>query len=428
MAKQARKVGGLGSLGGYDPVLTPLGGEELLMLAAANAGPQMRGYEPSLREQIGNVIYDAAGGLGGLGGIRNRIRDEAMIGLDFIPGLGEAVGVDDTSRAFNAGNYLDAAVNGGATAAGLLPVGGDIAGGVLKAIFGGVGAKTADKFLLERAQDMAAKGADRGAIWSETGWFKGPDDKWRFEIDDSGSKLTPKAADELMASGGGTYGATQRTAPGVLYHGPLYDAYPNLRLIDVDARHNTQLPTSKVKGEYQGDYRGESGGRPSINVQSNSLEGDPWSVRGITLHELQHAVQDIEGLASGGNNFSVFGHSDPAVRKAAAEEMETLLRTLPFEEYAEQLKPSWPEATEADLRASYKDYLKSNKEARSNVYHPAAKAAQETAAMNVYKRMAGEAEARNVQKRMNMTLEQRRATPPWETQDVPDELQIVRRR
>jgi hypothetical protein len=134
MAKQARKVGGLGSLGGYDPVLTPLGGEELLMLAAANAGPQMRGYEPSLREQIGNVIYDAAGGLGGLGGIRNRIRDEAMIGLDFIPGLGEAVGVDDTSRAFNAGNYLDAAVNGAATGVGMFPIGGDILAGALKAI------------------------------------------------------------------------------------------------------------------------------------------------------------------------------------------------------------------------------------------------------------------------------------------------------
>jgi hypothetical protein len=386
MAKQARKVGGLGSLGGYDPVLTPLGGEELLMLAAANAGPQMRGYEPSLREQIGNVIYDAAGGLGGLGGIRNRIRDEAMIGLDFIPGLGEAVGVDDTSRAFNAGNYLDAAVNGGATAAGLLPVGGDIAGGVLKAIFGGVGAKTADKFLLERAQDMAAKGADRGAIWSETGWFKGPDDKWRFEIDDSGSKLTPKATDELMASGGGTYGATQRTAPGVLQHSALYEAYPDLRLVDVDARHNVEL--TAPSGAFA--HPAGNGGRPAISIQSNSLEGEPRSVRGIMLHELQHGVQGAEGFAVGGN---------PA--------------TMP---------------SIIDLQDEYNNRVTEYMAQGMKLKEAIARAKDDFSQFKLYRNLAGEVEARNVQKRMNMTPDQRRATPPWETQDVPDELQIVRRR
>jgi hypothetical protein len=132
MAKQARKVGGLGSLGGYDPVLTPLGGEELLMLAAANAGPQMRGYEPSLREQIGNVIYDAAGGLGGLGGIRNRIRDEAMIGLDFIPGLGEALGGEEAGRAFGSGDYLGGGLGLAASALGVVPVVGDAAAAGMK--------------------------------------------------------------------------------------------------------------------------------------------------------------------------------------------------------------------------------------------------------------------------------------------------------
>jgi hypothetical protein len=45
---------------------------------------------------------------------------------------------------------------------------------------------------------------------------------------------------------------------------------------------------------------------------------------------------------------------------------------------------------------------------------------------DVYRRSAGEVEARNVQSRMNMTPAERRATPPWLTQDVPDEMQIVR--
>src|SRR5688572_9957191 len=90
-------------------------------------------------------------GLGGLGGfsssaIPNRMRDEAMnLGFDFIPGIGEALGADDTARAYDAGNYIDAAVSGAGTALGTLPVGGDLAGAGLKAIFAGMGAKTADK-------------------------------------------------------------------------------------------------------------------------------------------------------------------------------------------------------------------------------------------------------------------------------------------
>ncbi len=48
------------------------------------------------------------------------------------------------------------------------------------------------------------------------------------------------------------------------------------------------------------------------------------------------------------------------------------------------------------------------------------------AAFESYRRLAGEVEARNVQKRMNMTPEQRRVMPPWATEDIPREQQIVR--
>ena len=46
-------------------------------------------------------------------------------------------------------------------------------------------------------------------------------------------------------------------------------------------------------------------------------------------------------------------------------------------------------------------------------------------AMEAYRRVAGEVESRNVQKRMKMTPEERRATPPWKTEDVPRDKQIV---
>ena len=44
-----------------------------------------------------------------------------------------------------------------------------------------------------------------------------------------------------------------------------------------------------------------------------------------------------------------------------------------------------------------------------------------------YQRTAGEVEARNVQSRMNMSPEERKAKPPWTTEDVPREQQIIRK-
>lgn len=48
--------------------------------------------------------------------------------------------------------------------------------------------------------------------------------------------------------------------------------------------------------------------------------------------------------------------------------------------------------------------------------------------MDEYTRTAGEVEAANVQRRLFMTPEERRATPPWETEGVPRTQQIIRYR
>lgn len=127
------RPGGLGGLGGI--VTSPFAGNDLLAMAAANAGPQMQTYEPSWRERLGNLVFDYTGGMGGLGGIPNRMRNEAMIGMDFIPGVGEALGGEEAGRALGAGNYLEGSLGLAATALGAVPVVGDAAAaGVKKGI------------------------------------------------------------------------------------------------------------------------------------------------------------------------------------------------------------------------------------------------------------------------------------------------------
>ncbi len=57
--------------------------------------------------------------------------------------------------------------------------------------------------------------------------------------------------------------------------------------------------------------------------------------------------------------------------------------------------------------------------------HDEAVAIGEVDPYDLYKRLSGEVEARNVQKRLNLTPEERRASPPWQTRDV-DENDIIR--
>lgn len=241
------------------------------------------------------------------------------------------------------GRTSDAAVEAGLGVAGIAATGGlgGLGGRPVNSLgmFGGRMAKTADRAALAKAEELAAKGAPREQIWNETGWFQGPDGKWRFEIDDSASALHSKALDELDKHV--THGASQRSAVGTLHHDKLYAAYPQLRQIDVDARYNTEL-----KG-HSGEYSNQDG-RPRIKVQANALAG-PDGVPSLLLHELQHPIQHLEGFANG----SDLGRAGGSVDR--------------------------------------------------------------------YLRAGGEVEARNVQARRDMTPEQRRETPPWLTQDMPDD-------
>lgn len=55
----------------------------------------------------------------------------------------------------------------------------------IKYSMGGLKAETADKSALVKAMELEKDGTDSEKIRKETGWFKGYDGKWRFEIDNS---------------------------------------------------------------------------------------------------------------------------------------------------------------------------------------------------------------------------------------------------
>ena len=135
--------------------------------------------------------------------------------------------------------------------------------------FAGEKAITANVGKLGQAKAMLEKGANEVEIWQKTGWFKDKDEAWKFEIGDSKARLNPNF------KSGGKLGE-------LLEHEELFKAYPELKDISV----------KKIN-----DEGGEKLGYYDPNKKEIAINniGD----KSTLMHEVQHAIQEIEGFAKG---------------------------------------------------------------------------------------------------------------------------------
>lgn len=190
-------------------------------------------------------------------------------------------------------------------------------------LFAGENARTANMQTLNRAQALEASGAAAEDIRRETGWFRGIDGKWRFEIDDSGmeyrsdgdarlleesgyrrlQELTDKWARNAEGRGDPLTAEEQAESENLadkyydsvwteekyeladfLRHSGLFEAYPQLR--------HTSLVFEKTEPGVNGYY---NAGTDTI-VLSNELR---WMPESTLVHEIQHVIQRAEGFARG---------------------------------------------------------------------------------------------------------------------------------
>ncbi len=308
--------------------------------------------------------------------------------------------------------------------------------GAAKAIFAGIGAKTADKAALAQAEKMAAKGADPKAIWRDTGWFKGGDGKWRFEIDDSGAALKRSYtsnpdhyADLLHEAEARTDGVPLGSA---LSHPQAFAAYPTAGPLRF-----------KVGGTEGGSFDGKTiRVSDPFAAKSGSPAANPDST---TLHELQHYAQEREGFANGGSIKEFMRDSIPLainnkrliddIQNTGALDFGSFYDGKPFADlgtaataYAKAKGISQEQAENAAL--AFWNYggeaggLKGVQDRMARAQSVLDDAF--TSPEDKYRRLAGEAEARAVQSRMNMNQQQRRATFPLDSYDVPVNSLIYR--
>ena len=201
----------------------------------------------------------------------------------------------------------------------------------IKYSMGGLNAETADKSALEKAMKLEKDGTDSEKIRKETGWFKGYDGKWRFEIDNSElefktdieknraaaielAKMKAKSAEiewkivndtATEAEENEYYSLDEKMVQlrkwqklsDVINHPKLFKAYPQLKDVNVY-------------------YEISSLNRGLYSSKGNVIRLNPMCPIGeqkeIIIHEIQHAIQRIEDFANGSSleYWENLGYSD----------------------------------------------------------------------------------------------------------------------
>jgi len=273
---------------------------------------------------------------------------------------------------------------------------------VLQQFGGEVGALNASGkiSMLHRAGRMEGEGRSPEDIWSLTGWMRGPDGKWRFEIDDSEARLVDLPSPEPVSMNDVTpgidYDYSQPTMGAsskdgsliyigerldtVLKHQTLFEHYPMLRNVGV-----FHIPLGeRDHGMFDG-----------FNIILNSNIEDDETKLSTVLHEVQHSIQAIEGFANG-----------------ASPDLEHFAELGIMPEYEAQLA-----FYEAVNRGEVTGW------AFPDVRTP--EQLEKAAKYQTYFRVLGEVEARNTQFRRTFSSADRRGAFPTETTDIFDNEVIV---
>jgi hypothetical protein len=348
--------------------------------------------------------------------------------------------------------------------------------GAAKAIFAGITAKTADRAALAQAEKLTAAGADPRAIWRDTGWMKGGDGKWRFEIDDSAAKardyqLTPKEAyqqarqeaawsggDPARAAGMNDYAGMpvsalraefKRTGGEISAAAIAGDKPKAMQLLDdrrgLDALltemgnrpagpMSAYLKHGELGQAYPDVYKLHTRIDPTLDAQGQYLRGSAhqgeqmvlkekptWTdARSTALHEMQHAVQQREGFARGGSPDALAQEYGQARARLHFLEQEP-----EFKAANQELDSLWDAAftkgtiSESEAIAKEAELLRRHPSlAEQRQLLDALRGSSEDG-YSAYKNLAGEAEARAVQARMKLNQQQRRELFPLDSYDVP---------
>ena len=257
---------------------------------------------------------------------------------------------------------------------------------------GGVNAKTAEVGRLADAERMEQGGVDSETVRRETGWYRGYDGKWRFEIDDSKMRFINHREESRR-----TWKLDE-----LIRHDALFAAYPELR-------NYTVLNFGIADGVEATFYPGLN--RITLDPQLNRAEK-----RAALIHEIQHAIQVIEGFAAGSStDYWQDAFVTDAEKRTERHLQELAWKNHQLAEDMYKLLRDTPDARRDALRATFvqRHGEKAVREFTDTYNHLLDLQKQRTMrAERAYRDTAGEIEAADVANRLGLSAKQRAETRP----------------
>ena len=336
---------------------------------------------------------------------------------------------------------------------------------------------------LAAARSMETAGKDTLAIKMATGWERGTDGKWRYEIPDIKVIRQPEMTVNRTEEGDVWY----KTKLGKLIDATeLFTAYPQLADIEVGIQtlpkgesgsyHNNvlilnidtykdkkedvkkrigEIERSAEYKEYSNVFDAEDATEAEMNMamkkfftsdigkeyydlmwgKGSTEKAFGKSARSVLSHEIQHAIQDIEGFARGGN--LTIGERIAKQRDSLTDWQRNFIEDVAiYESLKDTMREDYPlsrfmrnmAADEARYGESIsRDIMTMDDKELRREYNRLSQASRRVSPGEAYFNIAGEVEARNVQKRLGMSAEERLASLAEETEDVARKDQIILR-
>lgn len=267
-------------------------------------------------------------------------------------------------------------------------------GGLTREMVEAMGTNTTSKMFVPATKDEAFKaaqllrsGKSEKEVWKQIGVGKAPDGEWRKEISDKASKYDPEALSDLRFMDDFDYMKHTQPLGGTLEHEQLYKMYPELSDMPVHF-----MPTERMKGAY-------AAYSPTHDRITLSDQLSPEKARSSALHEIQHAIQEREGFAVGGNQRDFAKIVDEANQQITTlnNQMSDIVKLMDDANISRQDK--------AVLQSQYEDLMNQKLSLVKNA---------QIDPMEAYGNLMGEAEARLTQRRMDLGPRQRRENFPFE--------------
>lgn len=259
--------------GSLDPVASAL--------ANPSQGATISTYHPPLRERIADAAASVAGALGAGRYTQQAVSSKVADLLDFVPGVGEAVGADEAAHSLERGDYVGAGIGGAALLASAIPL---VGGPMAKAIraagkergFAGKAAKILES-RSARIYNPIAKPARDFALDHPAGGIA--DDAGRLQFDIDGNPLGAQ-----FVAGRGMVGQPDRPVG-----------------LDGLVAAGTSLTRDGISRVAPGDIRGHAGvatfdkySRAPLGIRLSSALDETKAQR-VLAHEVGHVIDELAG-------------------------------------------------------------------------------------------------------------------------------------